>query len=100
MTSKVHDAANEFAREAIKQGLLIKAGWIGYKMMVLPPDAPQVQIDECRLAFYAGCQHLWGTLTNILDPEADVTDDDVSKMDSINNEMLAFYAEIKAKMPQ
>jgi len=32
----------------------INDAWESYRDGVLPKDAPQVQVDECRKAFYAG----------------------------------------------
>ena len=28
--------------------------WEGYKLKVLPPNAPEIQVSECRRAFYTG----------------------------------------------
>jgi hypothetical protein len=60
--------ATELSKKLADEGKLIEAGWVGYRMMVLPPDAPQVQIDECRMAFMAGSQHLFSSIMSILDP--------------------------------
>ena len=34
-------------KELADQGKLIEAGWAGYRLMVIPHEAPQIQIDEC-----------------------------------------------------
>ena len=87
----------QLTKDFTAQGKLIEAGWIGMQLACIPPDAPQVQIDEMRMAFFAGAQHLFGSITNILDPEADVTDADLVKMESIHNELQGFIAEFDRK---
>jgi len=81
-------------RELADQGKLIEAGWVGYRLTVMSPNAPPVQIDECRVAFMAGSQHLFSSLMNILDPgDVEPTDDDLRKMDLIDKELRVFARE-------
>jgi hypothetical protein len=91
---------NQLARDLVEQGKLIEAGWIGMRIACIPRDAPQIQLDEMRLAFFAGAQHLFGSLMNILDPEADVTDADLAKMDSIDKELRGWLAEFERRHAQ
>lgn len=85
-------------KEFASKGLLIEAGWASYKIYVLPPDAPQVQIDECRLAFFAGAQHLFGSIMSILDPDGEPTAADLRKMDLINSELEKFAREFELRV--
>lgn len=91
------DALNEIAKHLTKQGKLIEAGWIGLQLACISPDAPQIQLDDLRMAFFAGAQHLFGSITNMLDPEGDVTDADLERMESIHNELLTFIAAYEKK---
>jgi hypothetical protein len=34
----------------------IRDHWRSYDKEIIPPDAPETQIQECRRAFYAGAQ--------------------------------------------
>jgi hypothetical protein len=85
------------SRELADQGRLIEAGWVGYRLMVMSPTAPPIQLDECRLAFMAGSQHLFSSLMNILDPGAEPTDADLRKMDLIELELLKFAEEFELR---
>ncbi|SCB52262.1 hypothetical protein GA0061099_103013 [Bradyrhizobium yuanmingense] len=77
--------------ELADAGKLIEAGWIGYRLVVMHPDAPLVQLEECKLAFFAGAQHLFGSLMNILDPgDEEPTEADLRKMDLIDKELRTF----------
>lgn len=53
---------------------LIEKGWLSYAEMVMPSDAPRVQWQECRRAFYAGAAHLLGAITDAVGPD-DVDED-------------------------
>ncbi|UGY16382.1 hypothetical protein HAP48_0002120 [Bradyrhizobium septentrionale] len=63
-------------------------------MLVLPPDAPQIQIDECKMAFMAESQHLFPSIINILDPGEEETEANLHKMDLIDKELRAFGREM------
>lgn len=97
MTDPFTDAMNDLARKFTAQGRLIESGWIALRAVALPRDAPQAQLDEMRIAFFAGAQHLFGSLCNIVDPEADVTDADMARMESIDRELRKFIGEFSRK---
>ena len=65
--------------------------------MSVSPNAPQIQIDEMRNAFFAGAQHLFASIMGILDPEAEVTEADLKRMDAIAGELQNFYNEFLTK---
>jgi hypothetical protein len=85
----LEQAAKEFA----ERGKLIEAGWMGYRLAVMPQNAPPIQIDECRLAFMAGAAHLFSSVVSILDPGDEPTDADLRRMDMIHAELQAFENE-------
>jgi hypothetical protein len=86
------------SKELADQGKLIEAGWVAYRVMVLPPNAPAIQIDECRLAYMAGAQYLFFSILTILDPGEDPTDADLNKMDLINKELQTFAKDLEQKI--
>lgn len=91
--------ATETSRKLAAEGKLIEAGWIGYRLAVMSPEAPQIQIDECHMAFMAGSQHLFSSIMVILDPgDEEPTEADLRKMDLIDNELRIFAREIELKM--
>ena len=91
------EAINKIVKHFVDQGLLIEAGWQTLKMLSLPPNAPQIQIDEMRNAFFAGAQHLFASIIEMLDPEAEVTETDMRRMDAIEKELQNFYKEFVVK---
>jgi len=79
----------------VDQGKLIEAGWVGYQLMVLPKGASEIQVNECRLAFFAGAQHLFGSIMTVLDAGDEPTDDDMARMDLIDRELEEFLKQFK-----
>jgi len=42
------------SRELTDKGKLIEAGWVSLRLAAIPPNAPAVQLQEKRNAFFAG----------------------------------------------
>lgn len=82
-----------FTKELIDQGKLIEAGWVGMRLACDLEDAPPSQLREMRMAFFAGAQHLMGSMMSALDPDAEPTADDLRRMDLIMRELDTFIAE-------
>lgn len=71
--------------------------WAKFKRLIVPKDAPEVQIVETRRAFYAGANSM--TLCIMAassDPGDDPTEADISRMSALYAEIEAFSAEVKA----
>ena len=61
------------------------------------PGAPQDQVAEMRVCFYAGAAELNAMLFYAMDPShSDPTDQDMQLLDNINGELERFYERIKA----
>jgi hypothetical protein len=74
---------------------LILEGWNSYRREVIPSDAPAIQIEECRRAFYAGAVHLFFDLQRIMDPASpDPTEAEVRQMQEILHEITASAREM------
>ena len=52
----------------LDQGRMIEAGWIGLRIAAIPADAPPLQVEEMRNAFFAGAQHLLICIMRVVDP--------------------------------
>lgn len=78
------------SRELADQGKLIEAGWVGLRVACDLEDAPKIQLEEMRNAFFAGAQHLFASIMAILDPGSEPTDKDLERMDLIDRELKAF----------
>ena len=80
-----------------EEGKLIEAGWVSLQLMAVSPNAPQVQLDEMRMAFFAGAQHVFSAAVGMLDPGDEITDRDLRRMDQIHGELEAFGADFARK---
>jgi hypothetical protein len=77
---------------------LILEGWNSYRREVLPAGAPEIQIEECRRAYYSGAMILFTSIMGILDPGTEeATEKDMAQMAAIDDEIKAYGAEMKAK---
>jgi hypothetical protein len=94
---RIRKLADDLAKKLTDEGKLIEAGWVTYDRLVLSPEAPQIQRDECRMAFFAGAQHLFGSILGILEPGADPTAKDLERMSQIDVELRTFIAIFSAK---
>jgi hypothetical protein len=94
---KERELMEKITRDLVDQGLLIEAGWVGLRMMAGLKDAPQIQIDEMRNAFFAGAQHLFASIMGMMDPGTDETPGDLKRMDQIDRELKKFIEDYAAK---
>ena len=82
-----------FTKELIDQGKLIEAGWVSMRLACDLEDAPRDQLHQMRMAFFAGAQHLMGSMMTALDPGAEPTEADMRRMGLIAGELETFIAE-------
>lgn len=75
------------------KGLLVEAGWVGFRMKVVPANASEVQLREMRLAFFAGAQHLFSSIMVMLDPGVEPSEKDLERMSKIHKELGDFVKE-------
>lgn len=87
----------ELTKALIYKGLLIEAGWTGFLAMVVPKDAPQIQKDEMRFAFFTGADHLFSSIMSTLDADAEPTAADVKRMDDIHRELEKFRTVLRKR---
>lgn len=79
------------------QGKIIEAGWMGLRLMSVPEGASQTQIDTMRSCFFAGAQHLFASIMQILEPGEEPTDKDMERLDLIHKELNDFIEQFKLK---
>lgn len=85
------------SRELTDQGKLIEAGWIGLRIVAIPLDATELQLQTMRMVFFAGSQHLFGSIMSIMQPDAEPTDKDMQRLDLIDRELKAFIEDFKIR---
>ncbi len=89
--------ADGIEKALMDKGLIIEAGWEGFKLLTIPPTAGERQLEAMRNAFFAGAQHLFGSIMGGLDDEPNETADDLRRMDNIQKELDRFLVEFKAR---
>lgn len=88
---------DEVTKKLVDEGKIIEAGWASLKMMTIPKNAPQIQIDEMRNAFFAGAQHLFGSMMSMLEERSEETEANISRMHKIADELDSFIEEYKLR---
>jgi hypothetical protein len=91
---------DHLTREAVDRGLLIEAGWLSLRKFAINSDAPDDQLREMQMAFFAGAQHLFASMMTIMEPGAEPTRRDLKRMDQINDELERFAKELSARLAQ
>lgn len=73
---------------------LIEAQWQQYRERVVHSNAPDVQVSECKLAFYGGASALLGSLKLLA--ATGVSDEEASKViNDMQDEIVAFAKEVR-----
>jgi len=88
--------SDQIAKATADQGRLIEFGWFAAQRVLQWDGKSEAERRDLRLAFYTGAQHLWGSIMGLLDPGVVVTDDDLSRMDLIGEELDSFAREMTA----
>jgi hypothetical protein len=97
MTPKVDDATAIVTKLLMKKGLIIEAGWAGFRSMVYPEQVPPDQLEEASAAFFAGAAHLFSSIMYSLDPGEEPTDADIQRTEQINAELCRFISDFTAR---
>ncbi len=74
---------------------LMAEQWDSFARAVLPKDAPAVQRQEMRRAFYAGAQGILHGVIMALAPEKEPTEDDLEMMANLERELSEFAELVK-----
>lgn len=85
------------AKELLNQCKIVEGGFSGYKTHIFPSGLPPFQEEELRNAFFAGAQHLYGTMMAVFSEAGDPSDEDMRNMDAIHTELKEFIKSFKVK---
>lgn len=88
---------DKLSRDLTDKGKLIEAGFVGLRLAAIPRDAPDLQVEEMRNAFFAGAQHLFASIMSILDPGEEPTEADLRRMDLIEKELRSFIHDFQIR---
>lgn len=83
-------------KKLVDDGKIIEAGWAAFKIIVIPARASAAQLDDMRCAFFAGAQHLFGSMI-ILNSDGEPTDSIMPRMSQISAELNTFITEFREK---
>jgi hypothetical protein len=70
--------------------------WEGFEKNVVPRNAPSVQRQEMRRAFYAGASAMFGLITN-LDVENLGEKESAKVLDNLQSELQRFFSQVGKK---
>ena len=86
-------------KELTDKGKLIEAGFMAFRIYVIPPYATPDQLEDMKFAFFAGAQHLYGSIMTFLEPGEEPTEKDLERMQVIHEELEKFRLIAEQKMP-
>lgn len=95
---KLRTVVEGITKKLCDDGRIIQAGFEAYRITAMSPRAPDVQVRECRMAWFAGAQHLFSSIMNVLDPGTEPTEADMERMSKIGAELDAFVDELKLRV--
>lgn len=93
--SEFHAKVDALTKKLSDAGMIVQAGWVSYRHYVMPANAPDIQIKETQQAFYAGCQHLFGSIMSALDDDKEPTEADMQRMTNIAKELEEFGSKFR-----
>ena len=82
-------------KQLADEGRLIEMGWVALRLQCIPDNAPATQLQEMRMAYMAGAQHLFASIMGTLDADEEPTEADMKRMDLIHKELEAFRTELE-----
>lgn len=91
------DQLEQLHHTLIDSGKLIEAGFVSLRLACMAPDAPDLQVNEMRMAFFAGAQHIFSTLMITLDQSEEPTERDLNRMSLIEAELQKFIRDFEAR---
>lgn len=72
----------------------IQEAFLSYRSAVIPKDAPDVQISECRRAFYAGALSAYTLCRDLPDPESAA----MKVLSDLDDELREFPERVKRRL--
>jgi hypothetical protein len=78
----------------------VASAFANYRQHVIPRDAPPIQIEECRRAFYAGSYALLLNLAYNIGDESTDEEDGLRHLDALKAECEAYAASVQMPLPE
>ncbi len=71
-------------------------GFAAFVATAKPPIADE-HLSQFRDAYFAGAQHLWASVMDVLDEGSEATEQDLRRMDLVNHELTAWRDDLNAR---
>jgi hypothetical protein len=97
MSDSKHDIATALTKKLAEEGKLIEGGFAAMQIIMLD-GAPREKIDEMRIAYMAGAEHLFSSMIAIMDPGEEPTEADLKRMDLIHAELQGWRDVLAARV--
>lgn len=91
----IENTTDELAKLMASEGRLIESGFVGLMSAAYPNGVGDDQKSQLRQSFFAGAQHLFGSIMGIMDDDSEPTAGDFKKIDLIDHELQAWIHEFK-----
>lgn len=95
---EISKLAAELTKNLADDGLIVEAGWVGFLHACQLKEAPVIQLQEMRRAFYAGSLHVFSSMMSFLEPGEDPTEKDMNRMGKLCDELDKFEQDFKAQL--
>lgn len=93
----VHAAVHGISGSMADKGLLMETGFAAF-VATAKPAIPDEDLRRWRDAYFAGAQHLWASIFDVLDEDREPTERDMRRMDLVHHELTAWRDDINARM--
>jgi hypothetical protein len=85
------------ASEKLNHGETMAEMWDGLRDSTIPRDAPPIQIQEMRNAFYAGAFCLFNWFMAQMSEGDEPTDPDLAKVSALSDELEAYFRQARRR---
>ena len=89
--------ADYITKKAADKGKIIEFGFRAL-MESAWPTATDEQKEELRMAFFAGAQHLWGSMISLVESGEEASAEELRRIILIDAELNSFIREFKEKL--
>lgn len=91
LTPAEHEA---ICRALIDQGKLIEAEFMALRFCAMDADALEVEVREARQIFFLGAQYVFSRIRLMLEPGAEVTENDRTRITLFQTELETFVEQL------
>lgn len=96
--AKRRQLVDDVTKKLVDDGKLVEGGWQAFRVLYLPQDVSRGQLNDMRIAFFAGAHHLFASVLTFLESGDDATEADLRRLDALQQELDAFVEEFKLRV--